>query len=76
MPEIPLPIKGFHEGFPVDKTPQLTSGYMNNVRGIGVLEKKVRICQRPGLDKVYTQQIAGLTSPVVGLCQVTIVEFS
>jgi len=52
-----LPIKGKSEGFPLDKSPALTSGHLNNVRPTDVLEKKLRIGQRPGLAKAYSQQI-------------------
>jgi hypothetical protein len=74
MPEFSLPIKGESQGFPVDKSPPLTSGYLNNIRAIDVLEKRIRIGQRPGQDKVYAQQIGGATSPVVAITQVTVVD--
>jgi len=72
--EFQLPIKGISYGFPVDKSPPLTSGYQNNVRAIDVLEKRVRIGQRPGQSKVYTQQIGGAASPVVAIIQVTTID--
>jgi len=72
--EIPLPIKGESHGFPVDKSPPLTSGCMNNVRAIDVLEGRVRIGQRPGQDKLYSQQIGGASSPVVAITQVTVID--
>ena len=68
-----LPIKGKSEGFPLDKSPALTSGHLNNVRPTDVLEKRLRIGQRPGLTKVYTQQISGDNS-IVELTQVTILD--
>lgn len=75
MPEFQLPVKGISYGFPVDKSPPLTSGFANNFRAIGVLEKRVRICQRPGQSKVYPdQQIGGAASPVVAIIQVTVVD--
>lgn len=75
MPEFQLPLKGVSYGFPVDKSPPLTSSHQNNVRAIDVLEKKVRIGQRPGQDKVYPdQQIGGAASPVVAIIQVTVVD--
>ncbi len=74
MPEFQLPIKGISEGFPVDKSPPLTSGYINNIRAIDVLEKRVRIGQRPGQDKAYAQQIGGTASAVVAIIQVTTVD--
>lgn len=70
-----LPIKGVSYGFPIDKSPPLTSGYMNNVRAIDVLEKRVRIGQRPGLDKVYaSNQIGGAAKPIVAIIVVTTVD--
>lgn len=74
MPEFSLPIKGVSFGFPVDKSPPLTTGYANNFRAIDTLEKKVRIGQRPGQSKVYTEQIGGAASPVVAVCQVTVID--
>jgi len=49
--ELHAPIKGIFKGFSSDKAPQLTSSYMNNVRPRDVLEGRMRIGQRPGLDK-------------------------
>ena len=74
MPEFSLPIKGVSFGFPVDKSPPLTSGYANNFRATGVLEKKIRVGQRPGQDKAYTEQIGGAANPVVAIIQVVVVD--
>jgi len=73
MPEFPIPIKGVSYGFSQDKSPPLTSHYMNNCRPIDVLEKKVRLGQRPGLDKVYTQQIGGMATSIICMLSVTVV---
>lgn len=67
----PLPIKGFSEGLDVKDSPPNTSGYMNNVIVVDVLERRLRLGQRPGVDKKYTQQIAGVSGPIVALCSVT-----
>lgn len=72
--EFPQPVKGYSEGLDVSKTPSEYSSYMNNVRAIDTLERKLRLGQRPGLDKAYAQQIAGLVGPVVAICSVTVVE--
>ena len=72
--EIFLPIKGIHKGTPVDKTPNLFSGDMENVRPRDVLENRLRIGQRPGLDKRFSQQISGTASPIVQLLTVTTVD--
>lgn len=74
MAEFPLPIKGIYYGFPVDKPPQSTSGYMNNVRAIDVLEGRVRLGQRPPLDKVYSEQIAGIAGPIVETFSITVAD--
>ena len=68
------PIGGFSEGINVEDSPVQYSGYMNNVRPIDVLERKLRIGQRPGLDKKYTQQIAGVAGPIVCACSVSVVN--
>ena len=65
MIELTPPIKGISKGFPVDKEPNITSGYMNNVRPVDVLEKRLRLGQRPGLDKWSTDQIGDSEQPVV-----------
>lgn len=71
----PSPIKGVSESLDPSKQIPLTSGYMNNVRAIDVLEKQVRIGQRPGLDKVFPDdQIGGDTSPIVWIGVVTTVD--
>jgi hypothetical protein len=72
--EFMLPIKGISEGFPVDKSPPLTTGYANNIRAVDVLEKRVRIGQRPGLDKTYAQQIGGAAIPIIALCSITTID--
>jgi len=72
--EFMLPIKGESQGFGVDKAPPLTSGYLNNVRPVDVLEKRVRLGQRPGLKKLYSQQIGGDAKPVVAICSITVVD--
>ncbi len=51
MPEILPPIKGLFRGTLLGHAPVLTSESMNNVRPVDSLEKRIRIGQRPGLDK-------------------------
>ncbi|MHA1409228.1 MAG: hypothetical protein ACTSQY_02705 [Candidatus Odinarchaeia archaeon] len=71
----PLPVKGFSAGFPVSSQAPATSGYMLNCRPIDVLEQRMRIGQRAGLDKAYTQQIGGTgAQPVKIIKSVTIVN--
>ncbi len=62
------PIKGVSRGLPVDKEPVTTSGYMNNVRPIDTLERRLRLGQRPGLDKWGAGvQIGAAEQPVVAM---------
>jgi len=70
-----LPVKGLHKGGAVEQSPAMTSGYMNNCRARDVLENKVRIGQRPGLDKWGDgDQIGGAELPVVAICIVSTVD--
>lgn len=68
------PIKGVSLSLDPSKQIPLTSGHMNNCRPICTLEKWIRICQRPGLDKVFIQQIGGNTKPIVAIIQITVVN--
>jgi len=73
MRELTPPIKGVSKGLPIDKEIPTTSGYMNNVRPVDVLEKQLRLGQRPGLDKWSTVQIGVAEQPVVAMCAVAAV---
>lgn len=72
--EWPCPIKGVSRGLPVDKEEMSTSGYMNNVRPKDCLEKRIRLGQRPGLDKWSATQVGGIEQPVVFMCIVSAIE--
>jgi len=74
MAKLPLPIKGFSAGSPTHLPADLTSGHMNNIRVMDVLEKRLRLSQRPGVDKVFAQQIGGDTVPIVFIGTVTTVD--
>jgi len=77
MPHIvfSLPVKGIHLGGSVEQGPAMTSGHANNVRARCVLENKIRISQRPGLDKWGDgDQIGGAELPVVAICTVSTVS--
>jgi hypothetical protein len=63
--EFGMPVK-----LPLDKEPPLTSGDMNNVRPRDVLENRIRMGQRPGLDKRYAQQIGGASASIVAMCDI------
>ena len=74
MQELIPPIKGVSKGLPVDKEHPTTSGYMNNVRPIDTLERRLRLGQRPGLDKWGAgTQIGAAEQPVVAMCIVAAV---
>ena len=72
--EFLLPFAGLSEGLPVSVEQEGTSGYMSNVRPRDVLEHRMRIGQRPGLKKAYSQQIGGATAPIVKLLSITTVK--
>ena len=73
--EIPLPIKGVAKGLLVEKSEPMTSGNMNNCRPRDVLENRVRLGQRPGIDKWGDgDQVGGAAQPVVAICSVASVE--
>ena len=71
---IDLPLGGFSEGLQPDKQPTATSAYMLNCRPTDVLDRKIRIGQRPGIKKAYSQQIGGAAFPIVWLGSVTTVD--
>ena len=72
--ELPLPLRGINYALPDDKIGAGYSPYMLNVRPFDTLERKVRIGQRPGLDKMYSQQIGGATEPIVYLGSIPVVD--
>ena len=75
MEELAPPIKGLSKGLPVDKEQPGTSGYMNNVRPIDVLESRLRLGQRPGLDKWGSgTQVGASENPIVAITIVAAVS--
>jgi hypothetical protein len=70
MIELPSPIQGLSKGIPVDKESPATSGYLNNVRPVDVLESRIRIGQRPGLDKWSDDRAGDVEQPIVAMCVV------
>lgn len=71
----PLPILGFSAGFSPDQQQPGTSGYMLNVRPLDVLENRIRLGQRPGLDKWGSgTQVGAAEEPVVAMAFVDIAE--
>jgi hypothetical protein len=75
MPQKKLrfPMFGVNVNFAASTQPDLTSSDMNNVRPFDVLEERARGGQRPGMRKVYNQNI-GNGTPVVKMTQITTVE--
>jgi len=70
-----LPIKGLHRGGAVETSPALTSAHLNNVRARDVLENKVRIGQRPGLEKWGDgDRVGSASAPAVTICTVSTVS--
>ena len=66
--EILPPIKGVFRGSLMGHAPELTSESMNNVRPVDVQEKRVRIGQRPGLDKWGNgTQVGAAEQPIVAM---------
>ena len=71
MFEFSIPIKGYSEGTSLNNQPTGTTCYMQNCRPVDVLESKIKLGQRPGLKKAYSQQIGGGANPIVWLGSVT-----
>jgi len=70
-----LPIKGVHKGGAVETSPALTSAHMSNCRARDVLENKVRIGQRPGLEKWGDgDRVGAAEQPVVCIVSVSSVS--
>lgn len=68
--EITPPIRGIFKGSTSDKTLEMTSPYMNNVRPKDTLENKMRIGQRPGIKK-WSATLIGGAQPIVAMCSVS-----
>lgn len=70
----PLPNRGYSVGMNVPESDMTTSGDMNNIRPFDSLERRFRLGQRPGLKKVYDEQIAS-KSPIIAICSVSVVDY-
>jgi len=71
--KLQFPFEGKNVNFAASTQPEFTSPDLCNVRPFDVLEGRARGGQRPGLRKVFTQNI-GNGEPVVAMCQITTVE--
>jgi len=74
MAEFNPPLLGINNAVNPDKQPSLTTDYMDNVWPIDVLEKRIRLGQRPGVDKAFDGQIGNASNPIVAVCVVTTVD--
>jgi len=71
----PLPLKGYNAGSNINTQPVNTTGDMNNVRPFDSLERKLRLGQRPGMAKVYDEQIASAASPIIAIGSISVVDY-
>lgn len=69
---IPFPLQGVDQGRATSEQPIATSPDLKNVRPYDTLDNRARGGQRPGLDKLYTQQISGGAFPIVAVISVTV----
>ena len=74
MQKLALPYRGINKGSAVAMAPSEYSSNMNNVRPSDVLEKKIRMGQRPGLKKASDSQVGGTEQPVVWIGSVASVS--
>lgn len=72
--EIALPLKGYSEGLQPHQQEPGTCQYCQNIRPRDVLDNRLRLGQRPGLKKAYSQQIGGVAAPITILLSVTTVD--
>jgi len=70
--EIPAPLRGKAVTTPADKSPTMTTFFMNNIRPVDTLARRIRLGQRPGLDKWGNGTlVGGSEQPVVAMCVVS-----
>jgi len=74
MARMSFPFSGLDKGRTTSDQPTLTSPDLNNVRIYDVLDNRARGGQRPGLKKLYSQQIGGSNQAIVELLSITIVS--
>lgn len=72
---LPLPIKGYSEGFNVSDSPSDTTGEIMNVRPRDSLSGKLRLGKRPGLVKEYSEQIAGAAAPIIAIGSISVIDY-
>lgn len=70
--QIQFPLLGINKGMATSKQPFATASQMNNVRLYGVLDKRARGGQRPGLTPWGNEDLIGDSNqPVVAMCTVS-----
>lgn len=72
--ELRFPLAGLHQGYSTEAQPELTAFKLQNVRPYDPLSNRARGGQRPGLDKMYSQQIGGAANPIVWMGSITTVD--
>ena len=69
---IQFPLLGQNKGTATSKQPFATASLMNNIRPYGVLDKRARGGQRPGLTAWGNEDLIGSSNqPVVAMCVVS-----
>lgn len=69
-----FPFKGLDKGRATGQQPEGTSPDLSNVRPYDTLDNRARGGQRPGLDKLYTEQISGEAAAIMAICSVTVIN--
>lgn len=69
-----FPFRGFHKGLGTEKQPENTTPWIQNMRVIDVQDDRFRGGQRPGLQKMYSEQIGDAAIPIVVLTFITVVD--
>lgn len=69
-----FPIKGQDKGRATGQQPEGTSPDLDNVRPYDTLDNRARGGQRPGVSKLYTEQISGGAAAIVAICSVTVIN--
>jgi hypothetical protein len=68
-----FPYKGINKNWEVSAGPDYTSPDMLNVRPRDTLQGRIRGGQRPGLTKLYADDLGG---PVAAMCMITKLDSS
>lgn len=69
-----FPYKGYHKGIAAEQQPDGTSPDLDNVIPIESIDNRLRGGQRPGLQKLYSEQISGDARAVAWIGSVTTVD--